>query len=145
MAVFIVKEPWPIVQAVIFCYDTGDMSEAADGTIAYELDLASGQLRWNSGLQTVLGYGPAEPATKLEWWTDHIHPDDAMILNQTMDKLFDPFAMEWAVQYRVRKADNTYTMVHDEANIERDQTGEAIRLRGVLTPLAPPPLGAPIN
>jgi hypothetical protein len=103
---------------------------------AYDLDLISGQLKWDEGLQKLFGYPVGEPANTLDWWTDHIHPQDAMILNQAMDKLLDPASTGWIVRYRFRRADNTYVTVNDQAATVRDQSGQAIRLSGTLKPIA---------
>jgi len=104
--------------------------------IAYELDLIGGNLHWNDTLYTTYGYPRTEPADTLEWWVDHIHPDDAMLLNQAMDKLDDPHATNWTVGYRFRKADNTYVKVYDSATVLRGAEGQPIRLIGLISPVS---------
>ena len=100
----------------------------------YELDLISGDLKWSEDLYASFGYDKSEPANDIDWWTSHIHPEDAMILNQAMDKLMDPLAHEWTVEYRFRKADNSHILVQDHAAIVRSAAGNAVRLSGTLTP-----------
>lgn len=102
------------------------------GVITYDFDLASGKLNWSDALYTVFGYDKAEPVHTLEWWAHHIHPDDAMALNEVMDMLMYPWVKEWTVDYRFEKADNTYVKVHDRASVERDANGKAVRLTGTL-------------
>jgi len=100
--------------------------------VAYELDFVTSGLKWSDELYTVYGYDRTVPANTVEWWTGHIHPDDAMILNQAMDKLEDPEAAEWMVEYRFRKADNNYVLVEDRAKVVRDAVGKPVRLTGIL-------------
>ncbi|HSX17416.1 MAG TPA: PAS domain-containing protein [Patescibacteria group bacterium] len=109
-----------------------------DGGVLYELDLASGRVQWNEQLYKTYGYDKSEPVNSMEWWADHIHPDDAMLLNQTMDKLMDPSVTEWAVEYRMQKGDKTYVLVRDNATVLRDEDGRAVRLTGSLTPVVTP-------
>lgn len=103
--------------------------------VTYELDLANGKLIWSDGLHTVYGYAQAEPADTHEWWSNHIHPDDAMILNEAMDNLMDPTINGWTVEYRFRAADNSYVLVRDSAKVIRDKSGTALQLEGSLTML----------
>src|SRR6185436_17561713 len=81
-------------------------------TARYTLDLNTEFLEWDEGLHAVLGYEPSDQTRTLEWWTDHIHPDDAMVLNEAMGRLVFPWTKEWTVEYRFKKADNTYVLVH---------------------------------
>jgi PAS domain-containing protein len=100
--------------------------------VSYELDLLTGRLKWSDNLYTTYGYDRSDFTDSLEWWTGHIHPDDAMLLNQALDKLVDPAATSWTVQYRLRRGDNTYTPVDDHATIIRDESGLAVRLTGFI-------------
>jgi PAS domain-containing protein len=118
-----------------------ELPQDKEGEVAYVLDLESSMLKWSQGLYTVLGYDNQALINTVEWWTEHIHPDDAMILNQAMDKLADPWAKDWTVSYRFRKADNSYVMVDDHTIVVRDQTGNPVRLIGTIKPrevFAPP-------
>ena len=102
--------------------------------VSYDLDFLIPSLRWSPEIYTFYGYGQNEPANNIEWWAAHIHPEDAMLLNQTMDKLDDPHVKEWTVEYRFRKADNSYVLVVDHTNVLRDEQGRAVRLIGTLSP-----------
>lgn len=112
------------------------MDPDANGVAVYDLDLISGKLAWDSGLQTAYGYSDSEPANSLEWWTDRIHPDDAMRLNLEMDKLTNPAVSNWTVEYRFRGADNVYVLVRDHATVQRAENGEATRLIGSILKLS---------
>jgi PAS domain-containing protein len=102
--------------------------------VAYELDLTTGVLIWGEELYAVFGYDRSDLADSIDWWTDHIHHDDAMILNQAMDALLTPGAQGWTVEYRFAKADNNYVLVQDRAVVVRDDKGLPLRLKGTLTP-----------
>lgn len=100
--------------------------------VLYDLDVVSGVLQWSDALFAAYGYERSEPAGTVEWWTDHVHPDDAMKLNDVMDRLNDPTASEWEVDYRFRKADESYVWVHDRSLILRNDRNEPIHLIGSL-------------
>jgi len=106
-----------------------------DAPLTYQLDLPSGQLTWSAALQDTYGYPPNEPAITIEWWTEHIHPQDAMQLNQALDNLDDPQSSGWTAEYRLRTGRGDYIRVRDQAMIIRGLSGEPVRIRGTLTPL----------
>ena len=103
-------------------------------SVLYQLDFETGSLVWSDELYTAYGFDRIERSNRIEWWTDHIHPDDAMILNAAMDGLTTPSTTEWTVEYRFKKTDNTYMAVQDHATVTRDAAGTAIRLNGTITP-----------
>ena len=101
--------------------------------LTYNVDLVTGAVTWSDELYTEYGYEQGEAVGTLEWWSNRVHPEDAMPLNQIMDKLFEPGATEWTTAYRFRRGDNSYVPVQDHARIIRDENGEAIRLTGSIT------------
>ncbi|HKU18435.1 MAG TPA: PAS domain-containing protein [Candidatus Saccharimonadales bacterium] len=120
---------------------SGVRSEAAKAGIMYELDLSTGALKWNDTLYAVMHYPRSEPVGQVDWWVNHIHPEDAMILNQAMDKLDDASIPNWVVAYRFRDGNGSYVYVRDRASIVRDASGSAVSLIGTLTPLPDPMRG----
>ena len=109
---------------------------AANSGIMYELDLQRGELQWSNALYTTFNYPHSEPFNRVEWWVEHIHPEDAMILNQAMDKLDDPKIPNWVVEYRFRSGDGSYAYVRDRASILRDPSGRPTKLIGTIVPIA---------
>ena len=102
------------------------------GAVTYTLDLVTGMLTWSDSLHEMLGYDRSEPVNSVEWWSRHIHPNDAMGVNEVMDMLMYPWVREWVLDYRFQKADHAYASVHDRATIVRDQDGKALRLQGII-------------
>ncbi len=102
--------------------------------IMYEMDLVTGELTWNDLFYTELKFSQDEPADRLEWWVDHVHPEDAMIINQAMDRLDDPKMSHWIVEYRFRDGEDHYVFVSDRASIIRDRSGKPIQLIGTIAP-----------
>jgi PAS domain S-box-containing protein len=99
----------------------------------YTIDLESGALSLNDAFYRTFGYDQQEKTDTMEWWISHVHPIDAMLLNEAMNQLLDPHKTSWIVAYRFRKADGDYVVVTDHATVQRDYTGEATHLTGILT------------
>jgi hypothetical protein len=135
-----------------FCYDTkmaeGEINAdsgvrtASSSGVMYELDLATGDIRWSDALYTEFHYPRTEPFNRVEWWVQHIHPEDAMILNEAMDSISDPALPGWNVEYRFRSGAGEYMVVKDRASIIRDADGSVASIIGTITPVFAPPLPA---
>src|SRR5882762_9232906 len=80
----------------------------ATNDVLYDLDLETGQVVWNEALYTQYGYDAKELATSLEWWTSHVHPGDAVQLEQKVYELFESTTSSWQCEYRFRRADGRY-------------------------------------
>lgn len=108
---------------------------ASNSSVMYELDLSTGDIRWSDALYTAFHYERSEPFNRVEWWVQHIHPDDAMILNEAMDRLNDPTLPGWDVEYRFRNGDGGYMVVKDRASIIRGANGALESVIGTITPV----------
>lgn len=110
-----------------------ELIKQALSDVLYKLHIATGKVEWSDNLRLLYGYPNDEPTDTIEWWTAHIHPDDALKINEMMDILSVPTATDWTVDYRFQKADGTYVWVRDKAFILRNQSGEAVELIGVMS------------
>ncbi|HSJ69894.1 MAG TPA: PAS domain S-box protein [Anditalea sp.] len=87
----------------------------------------------NDSVATITGYEANSFISKEINFPDIIHPDD---INTVTDSLFTTLSNKnaefWVAQYRVRRADGAVESVVDRASILRDETGNALRLIGVV-------------
>ncbi|HMJ05942.1 MAG TPA: PAS domain-containing protein [Chthoniobacterales bacterium] len=94
-------------------------------------NVASGELAWPVGLESLLGYKPAAVSGELAFWQKNIHPDDrARIALSIRDAL--AHAKRWSGEYRFRRADGDYAHLLERATIVRDASGDAVRFVGSL-------------
>jgi PAS domain S-box-containing protein len=100
----------------------------ATNDVVYELNLDNAHVDWNDALYTQYGY----MRHTLEWWTSHIHPDDALLLENKITKLFTDGGSSWQYDYRFRRADGGYNYVHDRGLLLRDAAGKPKRIIGSL-------------
>lgn len=100
--------------------------------IVYELNIREGTVGWSEAIYEQLGYGKREPVHTLEWWTSHIHPDDALHVEQKLSDWLLGQESTWACEYRLRKADGSYCYMLDRGIVVRDDAGEPVRIVGTL-------------
>src|SRR6266404_3244087 len=94
-------------------------------------NLITDALIWRQGLETLLGWKPASGDT-IVFWQKQIHPDDRARVTASIRDAIKSDTGHWSGEYRFRRADSTYLNVLERAMIERDETGRAKRIVGVL-------------
>jgi PAS domain S-box-containing protein len=100
--------------------------------VLYDLDLQNASVDWNEALYTQYGYKRTDPTDTLEWWTSHVHPDDALLLENRINELFESTDGTWQLDYRFLRADGGYNFVRDRGLLLRDGQGEPTRIIGSL-------------
>ena len=100
--------------------------------ILYDMDLTSGRVIWNTELCMQFGYSTEALATSLEWWVSHIHPDDALEVERSLNEWYLSDHSTWQMEYRFRKSNGTYSYVLDRGFITRGPGNEPIRIIGSL-------------
>jgi len=104
----------------------------ATNDVLYDLNLEDATIEWNEALYTQYGYERIEPVGTLEWWTTHVHPADALLLENRVVELFESGTNSWQHDYRFRREDGGYNYVHDRGLVLRDQSGKPSRIIGSL-------------
>src|SRR5258708_38988853 len=54
--------------------------------ILYDLNVQTSKVIWNKALQTQFGYDKSDQTSTLEWWVEHIHPEDALHVEEQMSR-----------------------------------------------------------
>lgn len=102
----------------------------ATNDVLYDLDLQEGTVVWNEALYTHYGYRRGTHVNKLEWWVRHVHPDDALQLEQEMSSWFAGKQDTGETEYRFRKADGSYINVRNRCLVQRAADGTPTRIIG---------------
>lgn len=98
--------------------------------LIYDIDLTTGTMAWNDTLYDAYGYKRSTKTQTMEWWTDHIHTDDALKVSLSIDHIFSGEVRVLENEYRFQNADGSYRYVRDRAFVVRDNKGEPLRLIG---------------
>jgi two-component system sensor histidine kinase UhpB len=96
----------------------------------WDLDIRSSQILWNEGLRAIFGH-PFNTTT-LEWWRDHVHPDDLGRVMEGRNNSFSGNAPGWNDEYKFRDSKGEYKMVLDHGYILSDDEGNPYRVIGAM-------------
>ncbi|VAX09806.1 Signal transduction histidine kinase [hydrothermal vent metagenome] len=85
----------------------------------------------SENLLNVLGYEPHEMLDDMNFWIEHIHPDDRSALMQQLPRLLSNGGQQ-THDYRFRHHDGHYLWMHDTMRLVCDKTGQPLELLGSL-------------
>lgn len=99
----------------------------------YDWDIVQDHLEWGDAFSRIFGYTPHEGQFPIEKWSSMVHPDDIDATNESLTQLLNnKNKIHWAIQYRLKKANDEYAFVQENGYVLRNKEGVAIRMIGVL-------------
>jgi len=106
------------------------VSKATSDSI-WDMDMVSGRLIWNHGINAVFGYKNIEH--NYQWWYDRVHPEDVERVAELIQDNIEHRIPRWTSEYRFRCADGSYRFVLDRGFLIFDeQSGELLRMIGAM-------------
>ncbi|TDN85874.1 PAS domain S-box-containing protein [Salegentibacter sp. 24] len=99
----------------------------------YDWDVVNNELKWGDGFYKMLDLDRENGKFPLEKWSERIHHDNINEVNKSLEKsLEDKSKNKWSSEYLFRKNNGTYLDIIENGYIIRNDTGEPLRMIGVL-------------
>ncbi|WP_447987300.1 PAS domain-containing protein [Nitrospira sp. Nam74] len=97
----------------------------------WDWDIIMDSVWMGHGHRKIFGYSTEElHQASYRWWLDRIHPDDRGRVIEGINVRLTNGSVSWDGEYRYLRANGSYVMVADRAEIVRDQNGRPIRMYG---------------
>ena len=109
-------------------------ARAADEAL-WDRDLNTDTIVWTDGFEEVFGYPPAEVERDVRWWEERLHAEDRRRVVAGIQRAITGGHERWEEQYRFRRRDGEYALVHDRALIMRSTEGVPLRMLGAMVDL----------
>jgi PAS domain S-box-containing protein len=109
------------------------LATRATNDVIWEWNANTNQLIWTENAQHVFGYSPEEIGPDETWWNDHIHPEDRQRMISKLDAVMASSETIWTSEYRFLLKDGSYAYISDHGYIERDASGNAVRMIGAMS------------
>jgi PAS domain S-box-containing protein len=109
-----------------------ELMARATNDAVWDWDLSTNRVVWNVGVRRFLGYPPDHVGADLNWWHQHIHPDDRERVMSGVLHVIETGGRFWMEEYRYLAADGSYSLVFDRAYVIRDEQGAAVRVVGAM-------------
>jgi PAS domain S-box-containing protein len=97
---------------------------------AWDWDVVAKRIWRSESYYTMFGpfYEPIDPT--LDWWADRLHPADRERVQASFQQAVNSTATRWEAEYRLRRGDGSYAVVHDSAYLVRSLQGQVLRAAG---------------
>ena len=97
-----------------------------------ERDLDTNVIHWSGNFESIFGHPRHEVVGHLDWWREHVHPDDVERVMQVAGQAIRGNAKSFPTEYRFRRKDGSWAWVAARGVIVRDAQGQARRVVGAL-------------
>ena len=109
------------------------LATRATNDVIWEWDAQTNQLAWSENVLFVFGYALEEIGADASWRDERIHPADRQRVISARQEAIQGNEWIWADEYRFLLKNGSYATISDQGYIERDSSGQAIRLIGAMS------------
>ena len=107
------------------------VSKATSDTI-WDWNLKNNNFVWSGGIEEIYGYKKNQVDENLQWWFDHIHPEDTLKVSVRLYSYVAKKSEKWQDQYRFVCADGSFKYVNDRGFLVKDENDEIVRMIGAV-------------
>ena len=97
----------------------------------WDINVAKDEVFFSAQMMAMLGYPDRSQVGKVEFWTANVHPDDAEGVKRAMEYHLDKRTPEYAIEYRMKRANGEYLWVADHGQVKLGFDGKPAFLSGV--------------
>lgn len=112
------------------------LAQRATNDAIWDWDILTGHMERGSAIRSLFGFDREAPSPRINWWFDHIHPEDRERVKAGFDEVLDGEGSVWSDQYRFQRGDGSYAMVLDRGYVVRDPEGYPLRMVGAMVDLS---------
>jgi PAS domain S-box-containing protein len=97
----------------------------------WDMDLRKNEIVFNERSARILGYRLDEIDSRVEWWSERVHPDDFAEVNRLFEAHVEGRSEFFETEHRVRTKHGQWTWIYVRgAVVERDEDGTPGRVTG---------------
>lgn len=103
--------------------------------VVWDMNLVENKVWWNEGLEQHFGFDREDIGQKLNFWTNHLHPDHLERVVNSLQNAIDGSGILWEEEYIFLAVNGEERQVLDRGYIFRDENGKGIRMTGAILDL----------
>ena len=97
----------------------------------WDWDITNNELRWSDEIYRIFGLAPQQFGATYEAFLNSVHPDDRELVTESVNEaLYE--SKPYSVDHRIVLPDGSERVVHEQAEVLRDESGRAIRMVGTI-------------
>ena len=95
-------------------------------------DLSAGTFECSGQVFRIFGYQPGEITPTFEDFLLMVHPEDRQVVSDAIARSLDDPAVSFNIEHRIIRKDGIERTVHEQAEIEYDESGKPVRMIGTM-------------
>jgi PAS domain S-box-containing protein len=105
------------------------LAARAANDVLYDWSPLTQHIHWGEACTALFGFAQEEMGN-LDWWTEHIHPEDRARVLESLGQVVESRGESWSSEYRFLHKNGTYIHVLDRGLVARDAHGHGVRMIG---------------
>ncbi|HUT30941.1 MAG TPA: MEDS domain-containing protein [Sedimentisphaerales bacterium] len=107
------------------------LAQRAASIGSWDWDILTGKLTWSEQIEPMFGFGRGQFAATYEAFLECVHPDDRRHVVDSVNACVEQ-SRDYAIEHRIVWPDGTVRWVSEKGDVIRNETGNAIRMLGVV-------------
>jgi diguanylate cyclase (GGDEF)-like protein/PAS domain S-box-containing protein len=97
----------------------------------WDWHISRNQLYWSEGIYLVFGIDSAKFGASYEAFVERVHPEDREHVDMAVREALE-LGLKYDIDHRIIRPDGEVRVVHESAEIERDENGAPVRMIGTV-------------
>ncbi len=110
-----------------------EMIAKSSNDVLYDCNLETGYTWWSEGWQTRFDYNENDVEQTLEWWEQHIHPDDRERIQNKLRSAIAANEDSWSEYYKFQNGGGEYSIVIDKGYFIKNKEGKSLGIVGAIS------------
>ncbi|MDF1615532.1 MASE3 domain-containing protein [Desulfurivibrio dismutans] len=98
---------------------------------SWEWDITDNTLNWSDEVYRIFGVAPQEFGASYDAFLNYVHPEDRQAVQQAVNEALAG-KQPYSIEHRLVLADGNERWVHEQAEVERDEAGQPMRMMGTV-------------
>ncbi len=117
-------------EEILLANERFELASQATSDAIWDWNLLTNEKYRSSQFSVIFGYGQDELERQKQFRVDLIHPEDQDYVQSKLQETLSGNSNRWEIEFRGRKADQSYAYVREKGFIIRDSEGKAVRMIG---------------
>jgi PAS domain S-box-containing protein len=97
----------------------------------WEWDIVNNRLDWSDEIYRIFGLTPQQFGASYEAFLQAMHPEDRQLVEDNVREALEQ-GCPYNIDHRIQLPDGTVRHVHEQAEVQRNESGQAIKMRGTV-------------
>jgi PAS domain S-box-containing protein len=95
-------------------------------------DIEKNKLTWSDEIYRIFGLDPQSFTATYDSFLESVHPEDREFVKESVNTALEKKNKPYSIDHRIKLPDDKIRIVHEQAEVFRDEAGKAVRMVGTV-------------